>query len=319
MSSFNELRSRVRGAARPRAGRGRIGARPASLALTLALSACGPDRATVEEDVRLEVSHEPPAGLVAGDSIRLDLRVSASPPLPAGAAHVWYSADGDPARVVLTPLAGTDRLRAILPPPGRGTVLRYRFTVASPLGDEVRLPAGPPAPAGEPGETPPVAGAAPRGPAALPHYELVARAPIEPWAAWLRGGGAALGTFLVLAGALLALRDSAAGRGRGARGWLRAAAVGVVLFAAAVLVGATAASWQATGDLLRDVPLAWWVALLLWLPVVVLAWRVRPPHALPAPGEEPPQGPPGRRTATAAATLAAAGALAALLGLGSLV
>jgi hypothetical protein len=67
------------------------------------------------------------------------------------------------------------------------------------------------------------------------------------------------------------------------------------------------------------VPLAWWVALLLWLPVVVLAWRVRPPHALPAPGEEPPQGPPGRRTATAAATLAAAGALAALLGLGSLV
>jgi hypothetical protein len=92
-----------------------------------------------------------------------------------------------------------------------------------------------------------------------------------------------------------------------------------VLFAAAVLVGAVAASLQATGDLLHDVPPAWWAALLLWLPVFAVAWKARPARPLPAPGEGPAPGPPGRRTATAVAVLAVGGALAALLGLGGLV
>jgi cytochrome bd-type quinol oxidase subunit 2 len=147
----------------------------------------------------------------------------------------------------------------------------------------------------------------------------VARAPVAPWAAWLRGGGAAVATLLVVGGALLALRESTSGRGRAARAWLRVAATGTVLFAIAVLVGGLAASWQATGDLLRDVPPAWWLALLLWLPLLVLALRTRAARALPAPGESAPPGPPGRRTATAAAVLSIGGALAALLGLGGLV
>jgi hypothetical protein len=306
MNRFNDLHRRSRSAA-PGSRR----AAAAWIALLVA-AACGPDRASVEEDVRVDVSHDPPARLAAGDSVRLDLRVAASPPLAEGAAHVWHSTDGDAARTVLAPLGGTDRLRAVLPPLPRGTVLRYRFTIATALGEEVRLPAGPAAPAGDPRAAPPAAGG-------FPHYELVARAPVAPWAAWLRGGGAALATLLVVAGSLLALRESAGGRGRGARAWLRIAAAGVVLFAAAVLVGAVAASLQATGDLLHDVPPAWWAALLLWLPVFAVAWKARPARPLPAPGEGPAPGPPGRRTATAVAVLAVGGALAALLGLGGLV
>ena len=264
-------------------------------AALLPASCGGPDRASVSRDVRLEVSHDPPGSGPPGEPVLLDVRLSSNPPLPPGSAHLWYASDGEWLRQALTPLAGTDRFEAQLPPQPRGRQIRYYFTVRSPLGETVRLPEdGTQADGGARGRT---------------TYTLHVRAPVAPWAAWLRGLGAAVALGLVLLGGWLTLRRRATTPEAAPRFASALGAAGVVLFAAA-LVGAAAASLQATGDPLREVPGAWWIGLLLWLPLPLLARAAR---RKPAAG--------GRRRALTLVVplLATAGALAVLAGLARLV
>ncbi len=215
-------------------------------------SGCGgADRASLEKDVRLEIAHDPPGNAPAGEPFLLGMRISATPPLGPGSAHVWYETlDAGWSRLELTGLAGTDRLEAEIPPQPRGTTLRYYFTVRSALGEMVRLPSEQPS----------------EGASALapPAYEIEARAPVASWAMWLRTGGAALALALVVLGGVLSSRrmrrtSESAALSPG----VALVALGLVVFAVA-LGGAVVASWQATGDALRDVPGTWWIALLLW-------------------------------------------------------
>jgi hypothetical protein len=261
--------------------------------LLLSAACTRPDTASLEQDVRLDVSHQPPGSAPAGEPFLLGVRLSSTPPLAPGSAHVWFNAEGEWVRLPLEPLPGTDRFEAELPPQPRGRVLRYYFTVQGPLEETVRLPEAGPA-------------AAAAGAAGPETYALRVRAPVAPWAAWLRGGGAALALLLVAGGTLAARRreGETAGR-RGAS--LALAGLGVAVFALLALGGALAASFQATGSPLREVPPAWWIALVLWLPLLLVAWRARrrPPGA---------EVPARRGLALWMRALAVLGALAALVG-----
>ncbi len=289
-------------------------------------SGCGGrERAALHRDVRLEIAHDPPVSAPAGEPLLLGLAVTADPPLAPGSAHLWYDAGGGWVRSQLEPLAGTDRLEAHLPALPRGRTVRYYFTVRSPLGETMRLPRGgvrsPTEPAGRGGEAPraPAASgaaessAAPAGDGSPTHetrdvYELLIRAPVAGWAAWMRGGGAALALLLVLAGAGLSARwRPAEPPGRPAGVTLEA--LGVAVFALA-LVGAAIASFQATGNPLRDVAPGWWVAGAAWLPILALARALRRSPAGSARR--------ARRLAVLAAILAVPGAVALLVGLAGL-
>ncbi|MFN2432328.1 MAG: hypothetical protein ABR599_05835 [Gemmatimonadota bacterium] len=273
-------------------------ARLVAVAMILAALACGrPDSATLEENVRLQLSHEPPGSAPAGLPFLLGLRISATPPLDPGSAHLWWASDGgDWVRAALEPLAGTDRLEAELPAQPRGATVRYWFAVQSALGDTVRLPMPDP----EPG----AAGAADRD-----TYELLVRAPVAAWASGARGAGAAAGLLLVLTGAWAAWRRSREAAA-GTRVAARTALAGVALFAVAGVGGAMAASHQATGNFVREVPPSWWVALLLWaatLPVLLRLER--------APAET---GRGRRALVVLAIALASAGGVAVAVGLARL-
>jgi hypothetical protein len=289
----------------------------ASAALVLA-AGCGGETATFHRDVRLELAHDPPGAAPAGAPLLLGLRVSADPPLQPGSAHLWYDVGAGWERIPLEPLPGTDRWEARVPPQSRGRTVRYFFAVKTPLGETVRLPERrPPSPAeasrpevrpeSAPGA---VSGTPPETPATAARdvYELSIRAPILPWAAWLRGAGALVALLLVAGGATLAARwrpFDTPGRSAG----VILAAGGAALFVAA-MAGAVIASFQATGNALRDVPGGWWVALAAWLPILVVA-RVlgrRPAGSAKR----------ARRLALLAAVLGVAGAVGLLLGLGRL-
>jgi hypothetical protein len=334
------------GARQRRLRRSRAARRFARIAAVSLVVGCGgSDRASLHRDVRLEIAHDPPLVAPADAPFILGLSVKADPPLPPGSAHLWYDGGGGWVRSQLEPAVGTDRMEASVPGFPRGRMVRYYFTVRNALGESVRLPAGrravradttasgagatgePRATAGSTGSvavpdslastreassaSEGVAGAAaaPRGdPAAGGEddvYRLLVRAPVSDWAKWLRGGGAALALLLVVAGAALAFRWRPA-EPPGYPGGVTLEVAGIAVFALA-LAGAACASFQATGNPLRDVATGWWVAGAAWLPIVAVARALRRSGGGSAAR--------ARRLAVIAAILAVPGAVALLVGL----
>jgi uncharacterized membrane protein YhaH (DUF805 family) len=85
----------------------------------------------------------------------------------------------------------------------------------------------------------------------------------------------------------------------------------VVVFAMAGVGGALVTSYQETGSLTRDVPVAWWLALVLWLPILVASRRWT---------DAGPETKPGRRRLTLLVLVPAVlGALAVLAGFAGMV
>jgi hypothetical protein len=138
-------------------------------------------------------------------------------------------------------------------------------------------------------------------------YRLLVRAPVSDWANGLRGGGAALALLLVVTGAVLALRWRPA-EPPGHPAGVTLQVVGIVVFALA-LVGAACASFQATGNPLREIATGWWVAGAAWLPILAVARALRRSAGGSARR--------ARRLAVLGAILAIPGAVALLVGLAS--
>jgi hypothetical protein len=303
MFTSNDSAARVslRGGSGQRAARRRISLASAAFAILVVAAGIGAgcgtrERASLHREVRLEMAHDPPDSAPAGEPLALGLDVTADPPLAPGSAHLWYDAGGGWVKAQLEPLAGTDQLAAEVPAQARGRRIRYYFTVQSPLGETMRLPLKRTGVAGSP--------ATPTNDV----YEILVRAPVPDWAVWIRGGGAVLALLFALAGGMRAARwRPAEPLGRPAGMVLQS--IGVVAFAVA-LAGAAIASFQATGNPLRDVPAEWWAAGAAWLPILAVARSAR-------------RSPTGsakraRRMALLAAILALTGAVALLLGLARL-
>ena len=273
----------------------------------------GRERATLHRDVRLEIAHDPPLYAPADAPFVLGISVTADPPLAPGSAHLWYDGGGGWVRSQLEASAGTDRMEAQVPAFPRGGKSGGAASAAAggrasgPVGSAAESTAvvgvESSAAAVESFTTPPVGGSP--ADAAADVYRLLVRAPVAEWASWLRNGGAALALLLVLAGAALAVRwRPAEPPGRPAGVTLEV--LGVVAFALA-LVGAVCASFQATGNPLRDVQTGWWVAGLVWLPILAVARALRRSTGGSARR--------ARRLAVLAAILAVPGAVALLVGL----